>query len=272
MRWVLLAALCFTQVAEAAGQFVPWTRSRGMAGADFAFSQAMHAVEWNPANLAFVDSASFAFATAVHRGRVQVNGAGLGDLAEIMTQSGSADPGILDKVPAEGLRIDATSEGVTANKLARVLELPEPGGGVIPTFGLAHSGFGLVMRSQTVASALISKELVDLAVNGFNPEQINEYAAKGTGVRAFSFASLTAAYGKTLEGSFSVGFGFRYVKGQKLLTGKLFEPEVDVDNEEMLATASSIESRGGSGWAFDMGITAPFKENFRFSVAFQNLW
>jgi hypothetical protein len=269
--WPLCLVLLALPLASVSGQNVPWPRSAGMAGADFALTRGVYAIEWNPANLFVDDSVGFSFLTSLHGGRVRIDGASVSDLADIVTAAGTGDPSLLESIPAEGLRIDALSEGSTANKLAEILDLPDPSGTSLPTFGVSYKGGGLVIRSQTVAVLRVSKELVDLAVNGFNPERINEYASRNTGLRTFTFSSATVGLAKHL-GRLSAGVGLRYVFGRKLLNGRVFEPEIDVDAELLSATAASVESRDGNGFGLDVGLTYAITPDLFVSGAVQNLW
>ncbi len=246
-----------------------------MAGADFALTRGFAAIEFNPANVYIQDSVAFSFGASLHGGRVLVTGASLGELSDIATAAGGGEAGILDNVPDDGLRIDAVSEGTTAALLAEALDLPDPSGNTdIPTFGFTYKNGGLVVRNHTVLSALVSRELIDLAVHGFNPELINEYAAKNTALRSFMLTTVTLGMGKRFDFDprFAAGFAVRYVRGRKLLTGKVFEPEIDVDNVLLSAAAATAEARGGNGLGLDVGVTYEVRPRLYASFAIQNLW
>ena len=129
-----------------------------------------------------------------------------------------------------------------------------------------------MLRQHTVLSALVSRELIDLAVNGFNPDQINEYAAKSTAIRSFTLTSATVSFSKRYSERLTGGFGIRYVRGKKLLTGRVFEPEIDVDNGLLSASAAAIEARGGNGWGLDLGVTYQLAPTLYASLAIQNVW
>ena len=256
-------------------QTSPWARSASMAGADFALTRGFAAIEFNRANLYIQDSVAFSFGASLHGGRVLATGASLGELSDIATAAGSGgEAGILDNVPDDGLRIDAVSEGATAALLAEALDIPDPSGNTdIPTFGFTYKNGGLVVRNHTVLSALVSRELIDLAVHGFNPEQINEYAAKNTALSSFTLTTVTFGMGKRFDFDprFAAGFAVRYVRGRKLLTDKVFEPETDVDNVLLSATAAFAEARGGNGLGLDVGMTYEVRPRLYASFAIQNL-
>jgi len=161
-------------------------------------------------------------------------------------------------LPDDGLRIDAVSEGATAPLLPEALNIPDPSGNAdIPTFGFTYKNGGLVVRNQTVLSALVSRELIDLAVYGFNPELINEYAARNTALRSFTLTTVTFGMRKRFDFDprFAAGFAVRYVRGRKLLTGKIFEPAIDVGNVLLSASAATVEVRGGNGMGLAVGMT-----------------
>ena len=171
-----------------------------MAEADFALTRGFAAIELNPANVYIQDSVAFSFGASLHGGRVLVTGASLGELSDIATAAGVGAAGLLDNLPDDGLRIDAVSEGATAALLAEALDIPDPSGNAdIPTFGFTYKNGGLVVRNQTVLSALVSRELVELAVYGFNPELINQYAAKNTALRSFTLTTVTFGMGKHFD-------------------------------------------------------------------------
>ena len=275
MRPVLSLFLGLAVAQSLNAQNIPWARSAAMAGVDFALTRGFAAVEFNPANLYIQDSVAFSFGSSIHGGRILVSGAGLGELGDIVTAAGVGEAGLLDNIPEDGLRIDAVAEGSTAARLARALDIPDPTGNAnIPTFGVTYKHGGLVVRNQTVFSALLSRELIDLAVYGFNPEKINEYAAKQTALRTFTLTSVTFGMGKhfDFEPRLAAGFGVRYVRGRKLLTGRVFEPEIDVDNELLSATVATVETRAGNGLGLDLGMTYQVRPRLYASFAIQNLW
>jgi hypothetical protein len=242
-----------------------------MAGADFALARGFASLESNPANLFLDDSVAFSFGSSVHGGRVVVTGASLFDLADIVTSAGLGSSTLLDDIPEGGLRIDAVTEGLTANVAAEMLGVPDPSGRAdVPTLGFTYKNGGLAIRQRTIMTAIVSRELVDLAVNGFNPEQINEYAAKNTSVRSFTLTSFTFGMGKHLTERVAAGFSVRYLSGRKLINVRVFEPEIDVDNELLSASAASVESRGGNGFGLDLGVTYEHRPELFFSLAIQN--
>lgn len=272
MKRLLMAMAALIAASPLAAQNIPWTRSAGMAGSDFALARGFSTIESNPANL-FVDGAvGLSIGSSLHGGSVFVRGADVIQLADILRAAGSGDTSLLAGVPAEGLVVDAFSESATASLVARLLDVPDPAGGTpVPTFGLTYRNFGFVYRQETVVSGEVSRELVDLAVNGFNPEQIDDYAARGTGLRSFSTSSFTFAGSKDF-GRLQVGIGGRYLQGRKLLRARVFEPEADVDTESILATTTAVESRGGKGGALDVGLTYRMGGSGFLSLAVQNVW
>ncbi len=273
IRPLLAVLLAFMVAPSLKAQTIPWARSVAMAGADFALTRGFAAIESNPANLYIQDSVAFSFGSSLQGGRVMVTGAGLRELGDIVTAAGGGDPRLLANIPEDGLRIDAVSEGSTAARLARALNLPDPSGNAdIPTFGFTYKNGGIVVRNHTVISALVSRELIDLAVHGFNPEKINEYAAKNTSLRSFTLTTATFGLGKRFDPRFAAGFGVRYVRGRKLLTGRVFEPEIDVENKLLSATAATVEARGGSGLGLDAGMTYELRPRLYASIAIQNVW
>ena len=274
-RAALIAATLATALSSAmpgTAQENPWPRAEAMGGADLALARGYAAIEWNPANLFLEDSVAFSFGSTVYGGRISVTGASLGEMADIITAAGSGPASLLDGIPEEGLRVDAVSEGLTATRIAERLELPDPSGGAtVPSMAFTYKNGGFAWRHQTVVSAVVSRELADLAVNGFNPERIDEYAARDTRLRIFSVASLTFGMGKPLTEHLSAGFAVRWVFGRKLVTGRVFEPEIDVDAERLTAQAAAVETRGGRGFGLDLGLTYRRGQRLFVSAALRNV-
>ena len=263
--WLALAA----GTSEARAQFSPGARSAGMAGAGFLFASGPDAVEWNPANLAWFrgwDVSLYEFgASSV------LTGTTIPDLIEIAraTAEGSA---AVERLPDDGFTLSTTAEGFAIASAATAADLPEPGGSPLPSVGIAIGPVGLKVRSRLMADMSLSRELADLAVNGYNPERIQEYAVRNTGFRAASFTEITLGFGVTIGERFALGIGARSVRGHSLSQGRFFEPEVDIDEETLTVAGVAVEAPRGSGYGFDAGIALDLGGGVRISMAGNNLF
>jgi len=126
----------------------------------------------------------------------------------------------------------------------------------------------------------LSKELADLIGNGFVRENIQSYAVGNTGWRTTSFSEVTVSYGTTLGGLLSVGVGGRYVMGHGMISGRLFEPEIDLscigdplppDCTPYSVQAVGVEATTGTGYGLDIGFSLDLPAGFRAAVSGTNV-
>jgi hypothetical protein len=117
----------------------------------------------------------------------------------------------------------------------------------------------------------LSKELLELMCDGFDPALIQDYRVGNTGFRTTSFSEITAGYGTTLGGRLALGVGVRYVMGHSLTQGRFFEPVLDLTNESIEVTGVAIESTGGSGYGLDVGLALDLIAGLRLSVSGTNI-
>ena len=254
---------------EARAQFSPGARSAGMAGAGLLFATGLDAVEWNPANLAWSrgwDVSLYEFGAAG-----LLTGTTIEDLIEIATAAGDGDASVVSRLPADGLRLSTTLEGFVTANAASLADLPEAGS-PLPSVGIAVGPVALRVRSRFMADASVSREIVDLAVSGYNPERIQEYAVRNTSIRTVSFTEVTLAYGLTLGERFALGLAARSIRGHSLFQSRFFEPEVDLDAETLAVTAATVEAPGGTGYGFDVGMALDLGAGVRVSMVGSNLF
>ena len=246
---------------DARAQFSPGARSAGMAGAGLLFATGLDAAEWNPANLAWSkgwDISLFEFGAAG-----LLTGTTIQDLIDI-------DDAVVSRLPADGITLSTTLEGFAVANATSIADVPEVGS-PIPTVGIAIGPVALRVRSRVMAEAHMSKELVDLTVNGYNPERIREYAVRNTSFRAASFTEITLGYGVTIGERLALGLGLRSVMGHSLSQGRFFEPIVDLAEESLAVTGAAVEAPGGSGYGFDLGMALDVGAGVRVSLVGTNL-
>lgn len=242
------------------------------------YARGVDAIEWNPANLVLESGWNISLGEVGTS--ALVTGAdmqGLQDMFEFelpMFGGGATatQQQAVDALPASGLALATVSEGYLAGQAASSSDggIPDPGEG-FPSIGVAWGQFGVRIRSRVMADARLSKELVDLIVNDFDPTKIDEYQVGNTGFRSVSFSEITAAYGTMLGERMALGVGVRYVKGHKLTEGRFFEPVLDLVNETAEFNSVAIEAPGGSGYGVDVGFALDLLAGVRVSASATNI-
>ncbi|MDP2959129.1 MAG: hypothetical protein Q8N53_22095 [Longimicrobiales bacterium] len=261
-------AVAFAAPVGAAAQWATGPVSGAMGGAGMVWATGVDAVELNPANLGFGRGWSLSLLDVGAAGLV--TGTTLEDLWEIATAAGKGDRAVVDRLPLDGFRVAAVTEGYALSLGAEVADVPSPQA-LLPGFGLSWGPIGLRVRSRVLADAAMSREVADLTVSGFNPERIREYAVRETGFRVASFTEMTLAYGFAVAGRLGVGAGVRYVQGHRLAQGRFFEPEIDLDDETLRLNGVAVEAPGGTGWGVDLGLAVELGGGVRMSLAAQNV-
>lgn len=257
-----------TSFEGADAQFSPGARSVGMGGAGLVFADGADAVDWNPANLTLSDGWSSTFLDVGGAGLVF--GTTLGDLQEIASAGGGGDGGVVSRLPDTGLSISTVIEGFALDQLTSAADLPETGS-ALPTVGISFGQYGLKVRSRVFIDASMSRELVDLTVNGYDETKIQEYRVGDTELGVTSVSEVTASYGQTFRSRLSWGVGIRYVRGNLLSRGRLFEPEIDLGAETLLIRSAEVQSQGGSGYGMDLGLGVELPFGLRVSLSGRNV-
>jgi hypothetical protein len=250
-----------------------------MGGAGMVFARGVDAIEWNPANLALEGGWN------VSLGEVGSSALLTGaDFASVQNMFEFELPGIFGgpstatqqqvvaDLPASGLSLATVTEGYLAGLAADNSDgsVPNPGNGM-PSIGIAWGQFGLRIRSRLMGEMRLSKELVDLIVNGFDPSRLDEYQVGSTGFRTVSFSEITGSYATMLGERMALGLSVRYVKGHKLTEGRFFEPQLDLLDEMATFNAVAIEAPGGSGYGVDVGFALDLVGGFRVSASGTNI-
>lgn len=265
---LLFAAVSLAVPVCASAQFSPGARSVAMGGAGMVFSSGVDAIEWNPANL--VLGTGWGVSVAEIGGAALLSGVTFSDLRDIADASGSGDAALVARIPESGFSAATVTEGFVTSRAASSGDLPRPGS-PMPSIGIAYGPFGLRVRSRVLAEATLSKEVVDLIVNGFDPALIQSYRVGDTSFRTTSFSEITAAYGTMLGERLALGVSLRYVRGHQLTEGKFFEPVIDLVNETVEVTGVAVEAPGGSGFGVDVGLSLDVGGGLRVSASAINV-
>jgi hypothetical protein len=239
-----------------------------MGGAGLIYARDAAAVDWNPSNLAL--STGWSLTVLDVGGAGLVSGATLGDLEEIANAGGSGDGSVVTRLPDDGLSFSTVVEGFVINQVSSAADFPGTGS-AMPTVGGSFGPYGLMVRSRVFVDADMSREFVDLAVNGFDETKIQGYRVGDSSLGLTSVSEVTASYGRTFSGRFEVGAGVRYVIGNLLSRGQLFEPELDLNAETLLIRSAEVQSQGGSGYGVDLGLGMDLPYGIRISVSGRNV-
>jgi hypothetical protein len=151
-----------------------------MGGAGMVFSSGVDAIEWNPANLALEGGWSVSLGEV--GAAVLLSGVTFEDVQDIIDAEGSGNAALLARIPATGIALSTVSEGFTTARAASSADVPRPGS-PLPSLGVTVGNLGLRVRSRVLAEGNLSKEIVDLIVNGFDPALIQDYRVGNTGFR-----------------------------------------------------------------------------------------
>jgi hypothetical protein len=114
----------------------------------------------------------------------------------------------------------------------------------------------------------VGRDVVDLLVNGYE-EGRTDYAVGNTGGRNASWLDLSAGTGRRW-GKVSVGVAGHYVIGRAVAQQRLFEPEFNVEAQDLNAELREVSVRGGRGWGVDLGIAAEPARRLTVSAAVAN--
>jgi hypothetical protein len=267
-RIVAVAAVAVALVGQGvSAQYAPGARAVGMGGAGMVYASGVDAIEWNPANLALEGGWNVSIGEV--GAAALLSGLTLEDFRSIIDDDGTASQ-IIDDLPASGLTLTTSTEGYLTNMGAEGEDLPTTGS-ALPTIGLAFGSLGVRIRSRVLNEIRMSKELADLINDGFDASEMQDYRVGDTGFSTASFTEITAAYGTMLGDRMAIGVGGRYVRGNKLVEMRFFEPVLDLVNETADVTAAAIEAPGGSGYGLDVGLALELVAGFRLSASATNV-
>ncbi|MDH3423367.1 MAG: DUF5723 family protein [Gemmatimonadota bacterium] len=281
-HWAATCTACLFVLSPSvvAAQFSPGARSVAMGGAGMVYSSGVDAIEWNPANLALESgwnvSGEFGMSGLMSGVSCDDIGAILG-FGQCDSQPWGwnfddvgCDATVTAGIPDNGVTVSTNSEGFLTAFGADKAGLPKPGS-PLPTIGITVGSVGVRARSRVMTETTVSKELMGLMCEGFDPAMIQQYQVGNTGFRTTSFSEVTAGYGTTLGGRLGVGVGVRYVMGHSLTQGRFFEPVLDLTNETIEVTGIAVESTGGSGFGLDVGLALDLIAGLRVSVSGTNI-
>ncbi len=251
----LLTALTATlSAAPAAAQ--GQVRAMGMAGAYTAASRGLDAVGWNPANLALRRPHGVEVGLAAVAMDLNNNAFSLERYNEISgaTLSAADKQRLLDDIPDAGFMLNAD---VRASAL-----------------GVCAGPVALSLQGLAGGTGTLDKDFFDLILMG---NEIGEsFSFEDTDGEAFALASGTLSFATpVLTGRavrLSAGVNARYLHGiydlrVEAASGGIVATMTEVRGE---AAASYLTSRGGTGYAVDVGLALQAPRGWVFGLAMSN--
>ncbi|HPF34548.1 MAG TPA: DUF5723 family protein [Candidatus Krumholzibacteria bacterium] len=255
LRAIILALLLPALAAPALAQ--GHVRAMGMGNAGTAAARGLAAVDWNPANLVMnrkgeVNVGLASVAVDVHNNSFsldrynQVTGA-------VLTEADKQV--LLGDIPMDGLILDAN---VRASAL-----------------GFCAGSFAFSLQGIAGGSGTLDRDFFDLILMGNSIGQ--SFSFDDTDGEASAMAAATLSWATPLvtrrTHRLSLGVNARYLHGLydfrvESATGGI---STDFDAVKGEAEASYVTSRGGTGWAMDLGMTLQAPRGWTFGLAVDNL-
>lgn len=227
-------------------------RTLGMGGAGLAAARGYEALFLNPANLALPGAPRWSVTVMQLTMGAELRGgefADLPDLADADALPQARRGEILAGIPGAGMdaQVDVRVPlaAVQVNRVA---------------LGVAWAGS---YRQN------LGRDLVDLVLNGYETGRTN-YSVGGTGGTRVSYLDVSAAYGRRV-GPVNVGATAHYLAGGSLTRSRLFEPQFDLEAEDLSAEYREVYAEGGNGWALDVGVAAQPLPGVTVSAAVSNV-
>jgi hypothetical protein len=231
-----LGALILTLVAGALEAQVPLTpRALGMGGAYIGAARGYEALFLNPANLALADNPRWSIAFPQVTASGTILGPTFQDIPGLLTaiDDGTADAAetFLAKIPATGTEAQ--------------FDIRAP----LATLQIGNVAVGVNYGS--IGQHTIGKDIVELFVEGYE-EGRADYAVGNTAGSRLTYWDVALGYGKQV-GPLSVGITGHYLRGGTAMQSRMYEPQVDLENQDIEVNYVSVLARGGSGYAVDFG-------------------
>lgn len=231
-------------------------RAAGMGGAYTAAARGLDAVTWNPANLVMRNDGGIAVGLASVLVDVKNNSYSLARYNEVsgayLTEADKQK--LLNDIPTEGFVLDAN---VQASGL-----------------GFLLGPFALSMQGVAGGSGRLDKDFFDLIFMGNEIGQTFRF--DDTDGEAYALASATLSWAAPLvtrrTHRLSLGVNARYLYGLydvrvESATGGI---TVDMSGARGAADAAYLTSRGGRGWAADVGLALQAPRGWTFGLMVGN--
>ena len=246
-----LAALAVFFSADDAGA-QGHVRAMGMGGAYTAAARGLDAVAWNPANLVMRRDGGLTIGLASVAVDVKNNSYTLARYNEVTgaNLTRAEKQTLLDDIPAEGFILDAN---VQASAL-----------------GVCAGPFALSVQGVAGGSGTLDKDFFDLILMGNDIG--SSFRFDDTDGEAYAMASATLSWAAPLvtrrTHRLALGVNARYLHGLydvrvEEATGGI---AVDMSGVHGSADAAYLTSRGGRGWAVDVGLALQAPRGWTFGL------
>jgi hypothetical protein len=250
---IALAALAGAALAAApAAAQVPVTaRSLGTAGSWVADARGADALFFNPANLGLHGNPYWTVAMpqlALGTGFVGTRLGQVPSLFSFNKWSQSEKDDFVGGIPQQGLNANVSI--------------------TVPIAAIQYRRVAVGVSYTARYNENVGRDVMDLLVNGYQDGR-TDYAVGNTGGRNASWLDLSAATGRRF-GKVSVGVAGHYVIGRGMAQHRLFEPEFDVEGQDLRAELREVSVHGGRGWGVDVGIAAEPAPRLTVSAAVAN--
>jgi len=254
---LLLLSWLLPGSAQSATAVNPSARSSAMGGAYTALANGVDAAKYNPANLGLDGYRQNGLELASFGASVTNNSFTLSDYNKYTgaTLSTSDKQDIMDKIPTEGLSVNADVE-VSALSLA------------LGSLVFSFNGVGS-------ADINLNRDIIDLILNG------NTFAdtidLSGSYSDGLSYAAANLSYGTPIYSSgtrqLAVGATFSYIQG--IGVEELVEMEglaaTYIDGYQGQGSAVIRTASGGSGYGLDLGAALKLNDTYTAGLRFENL-
>ncbi len=254
-------ALLWCTSAPAAAQLAPTPRAAGFAGAYVALARGSEAADWNPANLALPGQPQWSVSFPNLGLTAAVGGPPLGELRTLLRDglSDAERQAFLDLLPQTGLDFRGDIQ--------------------VPWIGASVGRFAFGISSMALVDVRATWGMVDMYLEarqngGLDPQRVDDYQVGSTGFRGAALTSAVVAYGHALPFlpiPASIGVGARAVVGHGLQHGRIYDPVLDPDAEEVRIAMLSMGGPTGYGFGFDVGVAARPLPGLTMGLAVENL-
>ncbi|MBN2707916.1 MAG: hypothetical protein JXR46_02620 [Calditrichaceae bacterium] len=254
-----------------------------MTGNYSAISRGVSAMTWNPANLALERNKSLEFNFLSISGQIYNNSFSISDYNRYFTEEGhhgvwsdGDKHDMLDLIPGDGLKL---TTDIAINLL-----------------GVAYKNYGFSVQLVNQAGITTIKDKTPFDIVLFGPNLTRDYQYHDNIIEsgeAYSALKMSFGYAYSLESDdylpfledMAIGVNLNYFLG--LHVAQNIESEVGLrripgEDDESAEYVINIENRyanvefssfpGGHGLSFDLGATAKYEDDWRFSLSLINLF
>jgi len=262
MNSLKIIAAAFGITMLTAGPLFAWgesnPRAMAMGGAYTALAVGLDASAANPANLGLSKNRSFTLDLFSVGLSVKNNSFSLSDYNEYTGQFLTDEDKnvILEKIPAEGLKLNVLTEVSSLN------------------FSIGRLAFNF--RGLGASKANFDKDPFELLL--FGNAVKSEVNLSDTRGEAYAIGDGALSYGQSLlkwqGGELAVGATFHYLYGLAYEKIIYAEGGVATTDEGFVGDGEMIvrSALGGQGMAFDLGVALMFRNNWVFSASWQNIY